>query len=232
MVKLVDLSLDIYDGAPTFEPDPTTSIVAHLGVDDLGYNITRMCMSSHFGTHLDAPFHFFDDGGTVEGLDPRLGFGPASVIDLRYKKKLEEIGIEELEPHAARITPGSRIILHTGWDREYPQPHYFSDQPYLGLEACQWLVDRQVATVAMDMPTVFPGEYVKAHHILLSANVLIVEGLAHLDRLTSGQVILIALPLRLRGRDGSPCRAMALESQDRANLATLEALISSVETWT
>ena len=85
MIRLVDLSLDIYDEAPTFAPDPPTSITSHLGIGDLGYNMTRISMSSHFGTHLDAPFHFFDDGETVEQLDLRSGLGIAHVIDLSGK---------------------------------------------------------------------------------------------------------------------------------------------------
>jgi len=65
MLRLVDLSQDIYDGAPTFEPDPKTHIKAHLTVADLNYNMTEIIMSAHYGTHLDAPYHFFDDGRTM-----------------------------------------------------------------------------------------------------------------------------------------------------------------------
>jgi kynurenine formamidase len=226
MVRIVDLSLDIYDGAPTFAPDPTTAITPHLGIGDLGYNITRITMSSHFGTHLDAPFHFFDDGETVENLDLRLGFGKATVLDLRNKGRKEEITPADLERLGPRVEPGSRLVLHTGWDREYPEPYYFSDQPYIGLDACRWLVERGVVTVAMDMPTIYPGDYITAHHILLGAKILVIEGLAHLDRLESDDVFLIALPLRLRGRDGSPCRVVALEGDGDVEAATLGALES------
>lgn len=218
MAHLIDLSLDIYDGAPTFAPDPPTSITPHLGIGDLGYNITRITMSSHFGTHLDAPFHFFDDGTTVENLDLSLGFGPARVIDLAHKRVKEEITPADLEAQAGDISRGGRLVLKTGWDREYPAPHYFSDQPYIGLDACRWLVDRGIETVAMDMPTIYPGEYVEAHHILLGAGILVIEGLARLDQLTTNDIFLIALPLRFRGRDGSPCRVVALEGDDAAAL--------------
>jgi kynurenine formamidase len=230
MVTLVDLSLDIYDGAPTFDPDPKTSVTPHLRVGDLGYNITRISISSHFGTHLDAPFHFFDDGETVENLDLRLGFGPATVLDLRDKGRKEEITPTDLERLAPHAGPGSRLVLYTGWDREYPEPHYFSDQPFIGLDACRWLVDRGVTTVAMDMPTIYPGDYVTAHHILLGARVLVIEGLAHLDRLVSNEIFLVALPLRLRGRDGSPCRVVAMEGADDTGRAALAALESTLHT--
>lgn len=224
MVKLIDVSLDIYDGAPTFEPDPKTSIEPHLGIADLGYNITRVSLSSHFGTHLDAPFHFYDEGQTVDELDLRLGIGPAFMVDLRHKAPLSEITVTDLEPYAAQITAARRVVLHTGWDSQYPQSHYFSDQPYLGLDACQWLVDAEILAVAMDMPTIYPGEYVKAHHILLGANILVIEGLARLDQVSSTEIVLMAMPLRIRGRDGSPCRAIVLEAERDDEFEALQEL--------
>ncbi len=228
MLNLVDLSLDLYDRAPTFGPDPKTAILPHMGVGNMGYNITQLIFSSHLGTHLDAPFHFFDDGRTVEHLDVRRGFGPAWVLDFAHKGAKAEITPADLEAHAAKITPGSRLIFRTGWDKQFPQGHYFSDQPYLGAAACNWLVERQVATVALDMPTIYPGDYITVHHILLRPEVLVIEGLTGLDRLRGEQVLLCALPLRIRGRDGSPCRAMAIDADDPAELAPLLALFAGL----
>ena len=227
-LTLVDLSLDLYDRAPTFGPDPKTAILPHMGVGNMGYNITQLIFSSHLGTHLDAPFHFFDDGRTVENLDVRRGFGPAWVLDFSHKGPKGEITPADLEAHAAKITPGSRLIFRTGWDKEFPQPHYFSDQPYLGPAACLGLVERQVATVALDMPTIYPADYITVHHILLRPEILVIEGLRGLDRLRSEQVLLCALPLRIRGRDGSPCRAMAIEADSPAELEPLLALFAGL----
>ncbi len=227
MLRIVDISLDIYDKAPTFWPDPKTAILPHLCVPNMGYNITQIIMSTHLGTHLDAPFHFFDNGKTVEQLDLRRAFGPAWVIELRHKQAKEEITVADLEPYADKITQGSRIILRTGWDKQFPHPHYFSEQPFLGIAACEWLVDRGLATVAMDMPTIYPGEFVKVHHILLGAEVLVIEGLGYLERLSQQQVILIALPLRIQGRDGSPCRAIALEGDLETDFPGAGSIISN-----
>ena len=210
MPRIVDLSLDLYDQAPTYDPDPNTSITPHLQVSDLGYNITRVDISSHVGTHLDAPFHFFDEGRTVEDLELTRCIGPAFVLDLTYKKALEEIRVEDLDGDD-RIQPGCRLIFHTGWYREFATKRYFSDQPYLGVDSCRWLVDRGVRTIALDMPTTYPADYMTTHHILLGAEMLIIEGLTNLDQLTQDEVVLMALPLRIRGRDGSPCRVLAIE---------------------
>ena len=88
--KIVDLSLGIYHGAPTFAPDPKCSITPHHTIESFGYNITRVTMSTHQGTHLDAPYHFFDKGRTVDKLDLARCIGPALVIDLSHKKAKEE----------------------------------------------------------------------------------------------------------------------------------------------
>ena len=215
MLRLVDLSFDIYDKAPTFGPDPKTAVLPHLKIQDFNYNITQLIISTHLGTHLDAPFHFFDDGVTVDNLDVRRGFGPALVLDFSHKEPKEAITIADLEAYGEKIGKGSRLIFFTNWDKKFPDPAYFGEQPYLTVEACEWLAQKGVICVALDMPTVYPAEYTPAHHALLNkdAQVLIIEGLRGLERLQNEEVILIALPLRIQGRDGSPCRAMAIDGE-------------------
>lgn len=230
MFRLVDLSLDIYDRAPTFYPDPKTAVIEHLKIENLNYNITQLVMSTHLGTHLDAPFHFFDDGRTVENLDVRKGFGPAWVLDFTHKKGGEAITLEDVQAHADKIAAGSRLIFHTNWDKEFPQSHYFGGQPYLSVEATTWMAEVGVWCVALDTPTTYPAEYTASHHSLLNkdAEVLIIEGLRGLERLQGDRVILIALPLRVRGRDGSPCRAMAIDGEIQPLIDVFEQLAYEV----
>lgn len=227
MLRLVDLSQDIYDGARTFDPDPKTHINAHLTIADLNYNMTEIIMSAHYGTHLDAPFHFFDDGRTVENLDVRKGFGLAHVLDFSHKGAREAIDLADFEPYKDKATPGSRLIFKTGWDKILPDLSYFGGQPYLSIDLSTWLAKQGVACIALDTPTTYPDEYTASHHSLLNAEaeVLIIEGLRGLDRLSGEQVILIALPLRIRGRDGSPCRAMAMDG----DIAPLVDLFQQIE---
>jgi arylformamidase len=213
MLRLVDLSFDIYDRAPTFSTDPEIAVIEHGRIENLGYNMTQLVMSTHAGTHLDAPFHFLDDGLTVDRLDLRRGFGPAWVLDFSGKAPKEEISAAELQMHGDVIRTGSRLIFRTGWDRVYPEARYFSDMPGLSVEACRYLVERGVACVAIDTPSVNWSDYAAAHQVLLGAEVLLIESLRGLERLRGDQVILVALPLRIRGRDGSPCRAIALDGE-------------------
>ena len=231
MLQLVDLSQDIYDGAPTFEPDPKTMIRPHLTIADLNYNMTEIVMSAHYGTHLDAPYHFFDDGRTVENLDVRKGFGLAHVLNFSHKRAHDPIDLVDFDPYKHLATPGSRLIFNTGWDKILPDPDYFGGQPFLTVELSTWLAKQGVACVALDTPTTYPAEYTASHHSLLNADseVLIIEGLRGLDRLTGEQVILIAFPLRIRGRDGSPCRAMAIDGDITPLIPFFDGLNYSVD---
>ena len=223
MSRIVDLSLDIYDKAPTFWPDPKTAVMEHLKIANLKYNITQLVMSTHVGTHIDAPFHFFDDGKTVDQLDLGKGCGPAWVLDFTDKGPKSEITCADLKKYAARIKRESRLIIRTGWDKVFPEDRYFTDCPSLMPDACRYLAEKKVACLAMDMPTVNGSDYVTTHHALLKAEVFIVEGVAHLDRLKHDRIYLIALPLRIRGRDGSPCRAVAIEGLSMAQMKAMSA---------
>jgi arylformamidase len=224
MSRIVDLSLDIYDKAPTFWADPKTAVLPHLTIADLKYNITQLIMSTHLGTHLDAQFHFFDKGRTVDKVDPGRGFGPAWVLDFSRLGPKAEITRADLRLHEDRITRGARIILRTGWDKVFPEARYFTDYPGLLPDACAYLVERGIACIALDMPSVYSGDYVAVHHTLLGAEILIVEGLARLEELKNDRVFFCALPLRIRGRDGSPCRAMAVDGMSDVELDALSAI--------
>ena len=118
------------------------------------------------------------------------------------------------------------LIFHTGWDKVSHDPHYFGEQPYLWVDLPSGWPRSGVICVALDTPTTYPAEYPASHHSLLNkhAEVLIIEGLRGLERLQSKQVILIALPLRIRGRDGSPCRAVAIDGD-------IEPLKPLFESW-
>ncbi|MHB9035429.1 MAG: cyclase family protein [Armatimonadota bacterium] len=224
MKRMIDLSLDIYDKAPTFWPDPKTAVIQHLKIENLKYNITQLVMSTHLGTHLDAPYHFLEDGKTVDKLDLTKGFGPAWVLDFTNKGANDRIGRAEIERHADKITEGSRIIIRTGWDKVFPDARYFSDCPGVSIEACEYLVERKIACLALDMPTVCGGDYVAVHHSLLGAEILVVEALANLDKLSCDSVFFSALPLRIKACDGSPCRAIAIEGLSEAELDSFTGL--------
>jgi kynurenine formamidase len=216
MAKLVDLSHPLAHGQLNFPFDPKISIVVHNTVASIGYNMTQVTMATHQGTHLDVPYHFFDDGKTVDQMPLERFYGPASLVDLAPGSHLAAktpITLEMLLPHEAKFQPGAKVIYRTGWDRTFGTPECFSDFPTLTLEAARWIAQRRIGLLGMD--TFTPSvDWMEVHHALLHKDVeiVIVEGLTNLDKLPE-HFTFMGFPLNFQGRDGSPIRAVALVEQ-------------------
>jgi kynurenine formamidase len=173
------------------------------------YNTSLINFGSHQGTHLDAMFHFFEAGRTLDQMPLGWFYGPAHRLSIS-KNPNEEITVADLEPFASLLVPEAKIILNTGWHRRYGAPEFFTDFPSLTLEAARYLAARRIRLLGMDLPT--PGkQWLELHHILLAPTIemVLVEGLANLDALPES-FTLAAFPLNFHGRDGSPVRAVAL----------------------
>jgi len=209
--KIVDLSLEVYHQAPTFTPDPKCGILIHHTIESMGYNITQIIMSSHQGTHLDAPFHFIDKGKTVDKIALDKCVGDAVVINLSKKKAKDAIKVKDLKPYENKIIKGAKILLRTDWYKIYPKKEFFSDQPLITLELARWLAKKEIGLLGLETPGVHPKDYEIVHKALLKKEIVIVEGLAHLNELTKEKVFFVAVPLKIKGRDGSPVRAFAIE---------------------
>jgi kynurenine formamidase len=142
--------------------------------------------------------------------------GPAQVIDLSFVKPRELITVEHLSPYADKIGPGARLLLKTGWSARADTPEYRSHLPRVSLPLAEWLAERNIALLGVEPPSVVDvnnkEELTSVHRVLLEAGIVIVEGLANLDALQGDEVTFIALPLKLEGGDGSPVRAIAIES--------------------
>lgn len=210
-MRIVDLSLPITNEMPGVR----ISIAKRLEVD--GWNASTLELYSHCGTHMDAPCHFLPGGNTIDQQDLSVCVGPARVINLAPSQPHRLISVEDLQPFQEQVQAGCRLLFRTDWYLRYGTPEYRNGLPRISLELADWLVERGVAMVGVEGLSVAdvnnPRELTAVHQTLFRGNVLIVEGLANLDRLTTSEVQFIALPLHLPGIDGSPVRAIAIESQ-------------------
>lgn len=211
MTKLIDLTAEMYDGAPTMPMDPKLSISWHCNLDTLGYNLSRVTTSTHQGTHFDSPRHFFYDGQTIDKISLERCVTLAFKVDLTAKKPGEPITVADIEPYADKIEAGLAVLLHTGWDKVFPKDEFFNDFPVVSRELAEWFARKKTKLVGMDMPTPNGKDWKYIHETMLGNDVLIIEGLANMEELAAGEEFtLIALPLRLKDRDGSPIRAVAM----------------------
>lgn len=209
--RITDLTITLYDGIRGLETEPKTTIAT------IGCNTTTLHLYSHAGTHMDAPLHFVDGGDTIDHVDLATCIGPAECIDLTHKEPNSQIFIADLEPHIERIKPGVRLLLRTDWSKHAKMEDFRTHMPRISAELAHFFVDQQVALLGVETPSVASlrkghgAEITEVHQILLKGGVVIVECLANLDQLQQETVDLIVLPLKIRGCDGSPVRAIALE---------------------
>ena len=207
-MKFIDLSHPLEHGQQTFPMDPKLSIIPHGTTKTLRYNITQISMGSHQGTHLDAMYHFLDDGKTLDQMPLDWFYGPARLLRIP-KQANEEITVEDFLPYEDLITPGARIIYETGWHRHFGAENFYSEFPSLTQEAGRYLASRDIRMLGMDTPTPSKDWYEIHHDILLPKEIVIVESLAHLDQAPEAFTF-IGFPLNIKGRDGSPIRAVAM----------------------
>jgi len=173
-------------------------------------NSSRITVGIHTGTHMDAPFHFFEDGVTIDQVPLDVCVGHAVMINLRNALAHGMIDVQHLKPQEAKIRELGRIVVDTGWSEHWGKPDYFYAHPMFTPEAAQYLVESGVRMVAVDMPSVDRAPF-PVHIAFLGKGVIIVENLTNLSSIKSEVFQFAALPLKFTGRDGSPVRATAWE---------------------
>jgi len=171
------------------------------------YNLTRLQISAHSGTHVDAPLHFIDGAPGVTDLPLTALIGPAYVVDATgISADIDAATLARLDVPlgVSRIlfkTPNSRL-----WDLDD-----FSDK-FFGVtaDAAKVLVSRGVELVGIDYLSLAPAsDPAPAHVVLLEAGVVVLEGV-DLRAVEPGSYRLICLPLPIEGCDGAPARAVLL----------------------
>ncbi len=187
--------MTVWPGDPRFSFEPASRMA-----DGAACNVSRIAMSSHTGTHCDAPWHFVDDGATLDQVDPSVFIGEALVIELPDVDiiRAEHLPESKLPSRVLFKTRNSTIPMDGSFDREFVALH---------TDAAERLVTDNVKLVGIDYLSIAPfGDGVPVHRILLGAGVFVVEGLRLAD-VAPGVYDFIVLPLPIVGADGAPCRA-------------------------
>lgn len=148
---------------------------------------------------------------------------PAWVANLSGIEPKALITVAHLGPVAKKARCGDGLLLRTGWSAHVAQPQYYRDQfPRVSRELAEWCVERRIRLLGVEPPSVADvnnlAEVTAIHRILLGGGIVIVEGLTNLEALGQERVFFGALPLKIEGGDGSPCRAFALEGASLSDL--------------
>ncbi|ARF17364.1 arylformamidase [Sporosarcina sp. P3] len=165
-------------------------------------NIGKLTMSTHIGTHTDAPFHYDNDGLKILELPVDLYIGKARLIDVTGISCVTRADLEPFDFDGAE-----RLLLKTG---SHPTPTKFPENfTVIGEDVGPLLKERGVRLIGVDTPSVDSetSKDLLGHHSLYRNDVIIIENLV-LHSLEEGSYELIALPLALEDADGSPVRAV------------------------
>jgi kynurenine formamidase len=221
--RWIDLSYPLSVSTPPFPGDPPVEIEVLDSTDACddslrkNLNCSRISLCIHCGTHMDSPFHFFANGLKMDEVSLEACCGDALLLHLedRLGRNANAIIDEDLlSDCAGGASLPARVVLRTDWFRQWGTPHYFREHPLMTRGAARFLVDRGVRLVGVDFPSVDQSPF-EAHLELLGNNVLIVENLTNLDQLPCDDFELVATPLAIVGRDGSPVRAVARIEENR-----------------
>jgi arylformamidase len=212
-VKPIDLTLTISKSIPSFPGSPTPQFISWSNLKEDGYNLELLFLSSHTGTHLDAPFHFVKNGIKIDQIPLDRLMGKAILIKIRKSKNsaITKSDIVEFEKKNGTIPDKSSVFFFTDWQKNLKKNNYFTENPGLTLSAATYLAQKNTNLVGIDSPSIDLGkdESFSVHHVLSKNNILIVENLANLTKINSKEFDFVILPLKLKDATGSPVRAVA-----------------------
>lgn len=208
-MKLLDLSHMLTEAIPVFPGDPRPRFETRSTIADAGYYERRLAISSHAGTHMDAPAHMVAGAPTLDRLPLERFYGPAVALDCRPAG--HRIETTFLAAHESLLCDVDFILLCTGWSDRWPGPAYLEDFPVLTPEAAAWLAGRGLKGVGVDTISVdaIDSTECPVHRLLLERETVIIENLAGLTSVLGTRFMFSCFPLRLETADGSPVRAVA-----------------------
>ena len=214
-MKIIDLSFVIENGIPTCgTPWHQTVKLEQMGtIDTVGRNTHSILLGSHTGTHMDAPYHFIKGGRTIESIPLETLCGPISVIDFSKFKAGDVVQYDDVKD--LKVT--ERMLFRFDWFKHWRTGDYYKAFPFFSEEAVSFLMANGIKLLAMDTPSPDDTKNINSidspnHKVLLSKDIIIIEYLNNTDQIDLAKKhTLVALPLKLKGSDGSPSRVILFE---------------------
>jgi arylformamidase len=212
-MAVYDVSAPLRPGLPAWPGDVgfQRDVVASFEAGD-GVRLSKLSLSVHTGTHMDAPCHFIPDGAGIEALEMDSLYGPAQVVDLEHMRgpitaaSLDDAGIPVATQRLLAKTRNS------GWSRS--DAAFQEDFVAFDASAARWCLENDIRLIGIDYLSIEPFGSGKTgystHKTLLGGGVVILEGLDLAD-VAPGFYTVAALPLLVPGSDGAPARVILLD---------------------
>jgi kynurenine formamidase len=203
--------------------------------EGMGWAVDHICLSTHIGTHVDAPWHYFPESEgkkarTIDEMPLEWFYGNGVILDFRYKADGELITVEDIEQALEKINyelkEGDRVLIMTGADKYWGKPEYFSKGCGLDRESTLWILDHGVKVIGidawtLDIPFAFQRQIFEktknasilwsAHRAGIEREYCHIEKLANLDKVPKPYGFKFAcFPVKIKGASAGWCRAVAI----------------------
>lgn len=191
---IIDISQEIFS-SKVFPGDPAPAMkrVKSMQEGEL-YNLTCFSMCAHNGTHVDAPFHFLQEGKTIDKMSLDAFVGDCYVAHHEGNVTAEDA--TAILEKAKAVSAGERILI--------------AGRAIVTAEAAKVFAQAKIKLIGNESQTVGPEDApMEVHKILLGEEIVLLEGLVLTD-VCEGKYLLSAAPLNLAGADGAPCRAILI----------------------
>ena len=215
-MKLIDLTHMISEDMPVFPGTRPPLLKVANTVEEHGFKEHLLTMYSHTGTHIDAPSHMESERENLDDFPIDKYFGQALVIDARSLKG-KRIEIEDVKPHEEILEQVDFVIFRTGWEELWGKIDYYEAFPTPTVEVAQYLAGFKLKGIGIDAISIDPMDDYDflVHHEIFKNRMLIIENLTNLESIGSDRFNLSIFPLKNRGADGSPVRAVAMIEEGR-----------------
>jgi arylformamidase len=215
--RIIDLSHTLRPGREARRLDIERIDATHItGAPDEEewYIMHRVVMDNHIGTHIEVPYHAFQEKADLAEIAAEQLVGEAVILDLRGCSAGEGISLEKVQiaaELAGGVGTGDMVFCMTGWSQYYGKEEY-NEPPFLTREAVHWLVDSGMKVLGIDTRgSMDPSCPDRENHLpLFEADVAYIENLTNLDAVPESRVMVVALPPAVEGLEGFPVRVVAI----------------------
>ncbi len=202
----IDITFPISEKLPKWPGSIGFKKTIHMEIATHGNNLSSFEIDSHFGTHIDAPFHFDEYGKKVDQLDLNKLIGEVFVLELRGIRSISGSDLAN-----SKIPKGcNKLILKTDNQIYWDENNQIFQEEFCSINesGAKWLNENGFHLIGIDYLSIQRfNDGPETHQILLNAEIIILESL-NLKNVTQGLYDIICLPLNLQGFEGSPVRAL------------------------
>jgi arylformamidase len=205
-MKFYDISVDIHPRMQAYPGDPKFRSKAIRSLENGDpFSLSKIMMSNHVGTHVDAPSHLNSGGWTITDIPLEVMNGRARVVEIHNGEKIDLPELKQLI-----LMDDFRILFKTRNSHLWSNHKYFSKKyVYLTPQGAKYLIDNGIKLVGFDYHSIdrFGDDEYPVHKLLLENQIALVEGL-NLAEVEEGEYEMSCLPLRLKGMDAAPARVV------------------------